>query len=140
MLCYRQQLTLDPSLRSRVRSYLHANGWLGLRLTGERAFDRANASFTGLYGTLTDQKWSPRWCDYFQVDASWLPPVWCGSTTLGALRPSLAGELGVPAGIPVKLDLYEGMWHIFQVFNHELPESKLARKKVRAFLEQHVGK
>ena len=44
------------------------------------------------------------------------------------------------AGIPVKLDLYEGMWHIFQVFNYELPESKLARKKVKAFLQQHVGK
>jgi epsilon-lactone hydrolase len=43
------------------------------------------------------------------------------------------------AGIPAKLDLYEGMWHIFQVFNHELPESKLARRKVRAFLEQHLG-
>jgi len=43
-------------------------------------------------------------------------------------------------GIPVKLDLYEGMWHIFQVFNHDLPESKTARKKVRAFLGQHVGK
>lgn len=44
------------------------------------------------------------------------------------------------ANIPVKLDVYEGMWHIFQVFNHELPESQLARKKVRSFLGQHVGK
>ena len=43
------------------------------------------------------------------------------------------------AGIPVKLDLYEGMWHIFQVFNHDLPESKMARKKVKAFLGRHVG-
>lgn len=42
------------------------------------------------------------------------------------------------ANIPVKLDLYEGMWHIFQVFNHDLPESKLARKKVRAFLESRL--
>ncbi|MDF1744506.1 MAG: alpha/beta hydrolase, partial [Gimesia sp.] len=44
------------------------------------------------------------------------------------------------ANIPVKLDLYEGMWHIFQVFNYDLPESKLARKKVKAFLSQHLGK
>lgn len=44
------------------------------------------------------------------------------------------------AGIPVKLDLYEGMWHIFQVFNYDLPESKLARKKVKTFLSQHLGK
>jgi len=43
------------------------------------------------------------------------------------------------AAIPVKLDLYEGMWHIFQVFNHDLPESKLARKKVRTFLDERLG-
>ncbi|HEV7402409.1 MAG TPA: alpha/beta hydrolase [Chthoniobacteraceae bacterium] len=44
------------------------------------------------------------------------------------------------AGIPVKLDPYEGMWHIFQVFTHDIPEAKLARSKVRAFLDQHLGK
>jgi acetyl esterase/lipase len=44
------------------------------------------------------------------------------------------------AGIPVKLDLYEGMWHIFQVFNYDLPESKLARKKVRGFLEERLAR
>lgn len=43
------------------------------------------------------------------------------------------------AGIPVKLDLYEGMWHIFQVFHHDLPESKLARRKVRTFLRERMG-
>ena len=30
------------------------------------------------------------------------------------------------AGIAVKLDPYEGMWHIFQVFTHDIPEAKLA--------------
>jgi acetyl esterase/lipase len=44
------------------------------------------------------------------------------------------------ADVPVKLDLYEGMWHIFQVFNYDLPESKLARKKVKTFLDQRLGK
>jgi xylulokinase len=103
VLCYRQQLSENPALRDRVKRYLHPNSWLGLRLTGETAFDPGNASFTGLYGTLTNRQWSPRWCAYFQVDPSWLPPVVCGSTTLGSIRPATAAELGVPAGIPVKL-------------------------------------
>ena len=103
VLCYRQQCHAQPALRQQVRSYVHANGWLGLRLTGEKAFDRGNACFTGLYGTVTDQAWSPRWCSYFQVEPSWLPPVVCGSTTLGELRPDAARDLGVPAGVPVKL-------------------------------------
>ena len=87
-LCYRQQIMDNPSLASRVRWYLHANSWLGLQLTGERAFDRGNACFTGLYGTVTDQQWSDRWCRYFGVERTWLPSVVCGSTTIGTLRPS----------------------------------------------------
>jgi xylulokinase len=102
-LCFRQIVEQDPQIRGRVRSYLHANSWVGLRLTGEKAFDRGNACFTGLYGTLTDQRWSKRWCDYFEVDHDWLPPVISGDLTLGTLRPEAAGDLGLPAGLPVKL-------------------------------------
>jgi sugar (pentulose or hexulose) kinase len=102
-LCWRQQLHDDSSLRRRVRHYLHVNGWLVLRLTGARAFDRGNACFTGLFGTLTDRQWSERWIGYFDLDPAWLPPVLCGSTTVGVLRPEAAAELGVPAGTPVKL-------------------------------------
>jgi sugar (pentulose or hexulose) kinase len=103
VLCYLQQLAENASLQHTVRSYLHVNGWLGLKLTGERAIDPGNASFTGLYGTMTDRQWSERWCRYFGVSREWLPPVVCGSTTLGPLRPAVAEELGLPAGIPVKL-------------------------------------
>jgi xylulokinase len=100
---WRQQLDRDPYLLRKVKSYLHLNGWLALRMTGARAFDPANAGFSGLFGTLTDQKWSGRWCAYFEVEPAWLPPVVCGSATVGALRSAAAAELGVPAGVPVKL-------------------------------------
>jgi sugar (pentulose or hexulose) kinase len=105
VLCYRQQAAADPTLPSRVRSYLHLNGWLALRLTGERAFDPGNASFSGLFGTLTDRQWSPRWCEFFGVDPAWLPAVVCGSTTVGTLRPAASSELGLPTGLPVKLGI-----------------------------------
>jgi xylulokinase len=104
-VCFRQMLSEEPYLRHRVRHFLHANGWLALHLTGEPAFDRANVCFTGLFGTLTDQKWSPRWCEYFQVEPDWLPPVRSGDETVGTLRAAVAAELGVPAGIPVKIGL-----------------------------------
>src|SRR5437588_322871 len=67
-LCFAQQVADDTSLKGRVKHYLHANGWIGLRLTGEKAFDPGNASFTGLFGTCTDRQWSQRWCGYFGVD------------------------------------------------------------------------
>ena len=43
------------------------------------------------------------------------------------------------AGVEVKLDIYEGMPHVFQGFAPELPESKLARQKVRSFLDERLG-
>jgi sugar (pentulose or hexulose) kinase len=103
VVCFRQQLVADPYLTHRVRRYLHVGGWLALRMTGAAAFDPGNASFTGLFGTLTDQAWSPRWCDYFEVEPTWLPPVVDGATTVGSLRSAAAAELGVPPGLPVKL-------------------------------------
>lgn len=44
------------------------------------------------------------------------------------------------AGVPVKLDLYEGMIHNFQDRIPDAPESILARRKMRDFLFQHLGK
>jgi xylulokinase len=100
---WRQQLNDDPYLARRVRRYLHANSWLVLRMTGETAFDPANASFSGLFATMGDRAWSPRWCEYFEVDPAWLPSVLSGDATVGTLRSAVAAELGVPPGIPVKI-------------------------------------
>jgi sugar (pentulose or hexulose) kinase len=100
---FKQLVTDDPHLIGRVRSYLHVNGWLALHMTGEKAFDPGNASFTGLFNTLSDRQWSPRWCEYFEVDCSWLPPILDGTATVGTLRSAAAAELGVAPGLPVKL-------------------------------------
>ena len=43
------------------------------------------------------------------------------------------------AGVPVKLDLYEGMVHNFQDRIPDAPEAILARRKIRTFLQQHLG-
>ncbi len=43
------------------------------------------------------------------------------------------------AGIPVFFDPYEGMWHIFQGFPGNLPESQEARRMVRDFLRTHLA-
>ncbi|WP_165235446.1 alpha/beta hydrolase [Aquisphaera insulae] len=42
------------------------------------------------------------------------------------------------AGVPVKLDLYEGMIHNFQDRIPDAPESILARRKMRDFLRLHL--
>jgi monoterpene epsilon-lactone hydrolase len=42
------------------------------------------------------------------------------------------------AGIPVRLDIYEGMWHVFQAYHWNLPESRLARKKMSDFFQLYL--
>src|SRR5262249_18457567 len=44
------------------------------------------------------------------------------------------------AGQTAILDIYEGMPHVFQGQLSDAPESKLAMKKMRTFLEKHLGK
>ncbi len=102
-LWYRQMSDEDPYLPTKVKSFLSLNGWLTLRMTGERASDRGNASYTGLFNTVGTQDWSRRWCDFFEVDHDWLPPLVCASATLGSLRSAVAAELGLPPGLPVKI-------------------------------------
>src|SRR5262249_20265975 len=97
------QLHEEPHLRGRVRHYLHANGWLGLKLAGRRAIDTAGACFTGLYEPRHTKSWSKRWCDYFGLNVAWLPEVVDGATTLGGLRAEGASRGGVSANVPVKL-------------------------------------
>lgn len=100
---FAQQLRDRPDLKGRVRRYLHLAGWLGLKLTGTAAFDPANASFSGLYGTCTDRTWSAKWCGHFGVEPGWLPEVKDGRDTLGGLRPEVASAWGLKAGTPVKV-------------------------------------
>ena len=100
---FAQLMSERPELRGRVRHYLHANGWAAWRLTGAMAFDPGNAGFSGLFGTLTDQQWSARWCGVFGVDRAWLPDVIDGRATVGGLMAAAAAAWGLPAGLPVKL-------------------------------------
>ncbi|OAN18131.1 hypothetical protein A3K86_04310 [Photobacterium jeanii] len=41
-------------------------------------------------------------------------------------------------GGEAKLDIYEGMWHVFQAYSFSIPEAKLARKKMASFLNTHL--
>lgn len=44
------------------------------------------------------------------------------------------------AGQSVKLDLYDGMWHVFQFFPVEGQEATLARAKTSKFIHEHLNR
>lgn len=92
------------------------------------------------YADPADQKHpyvSPVYGDY----AKGFPPTLIQAGTKEIFLSNAVRQYRVldTADVPVKLDLYEGMWHIFQVFTYDIPEAKLARKKVAAFLRKELG-
>lgn len=102
-LCFREIIKENPQIESSVCSYLHLNSWIAFHMTGQKAFDPANASFSGLFPLTRKNEWSSRWCDYFEVKKEWLPAVSCGTSTVGSLRDLISEELGLPPRLPLKL-------------------------------------
>lgn len=90
----------EPASYERVRRVLLPKDYVRLRLTGEPATDAADASGT-LFLDLRTRSWSPEVLDALDVPLDWLPPVLEGPDRSGSVMPAIAGDLGLPSGIPV---------------------------------------
>ena len=93
------------------------------------------------YADPTDQKHpyvSPVYGDYTKG----FPPtlIQCGTKEIFLSNCVRQYQAIDSTGLTVKLDLYEGMIHGFQVKLPESPESQLALKKTKHFLAQYLGK
>ncbi|SON52104.1 alpha/beta hydrolase [Vibrio tapetis] len=91
------------------------------------------------YAPIADQKHpyvSPVYGDYSKP----FPPVLIQGGTKELL---LSGMVRLYQAIDTqggeaKLDLYEGMWHVFQAYSFHIPEAVAARKKMGHFLTAHL--
>lgn len=90
----------EPEHYARVSAVLLPKDYVRLQLTGEKATDAADAS-----GTLLLDVGARRWSDAvlraLEIPEEWLPTVFEGTEAAGGLRPEIARELGLPAGLPV---------------------------------------
>lgn len=48
-------------------------------------------------------------------------------------------ERAIAADVPVKLDIWEGMWHVWQSFAYSLPEGRQAIEQIGEFVRPLVG-
>ena len=71
-----------------------------LRLTGEYATDASDAAGTLLLD-MRARDWSGEILDALEIPHEWMPEVYEGPENTGALRESVAAELGLPPNIPV---------------------------------------
>ena len=90
----------EPDRYARVRGVLLPKDYVRLRLCGERATDASDASGTLLLD-VRRRRWSDAVLEALEIPREWLPDVLEGTQAAGALRPEVAEELGLPAGLPV---------------------------------------
>lgn len=93
------------------------------------------------YADVKDQKHpyvSPVYGDY----AKGFPPVLIQGGTRELFMSNFVRlyQAMDTAGVEVKLDLYEGMPHVFQNKRPDSAEARLALGKMKRFLEQHLGR
>ena len=90
----------EPTHYGKVSKVLLPKDYVRLRLTGEHATDASDAAGTLLLDAR-DRDWSGEILDALEIPRGWMPEVYEGPEETGALREGVAGELGLPPGIPV---------------------------------------
>jgi xylulokinase len=90
----------EPEILRRTRRILCAKDVVRLRLTGEALTDPSDAAGTWFLDEAR-RAWCPRAVEACGIPEDLLPGIVEGSAVGGRLRPGVAAELGLPAGIPV---------------------------------------
>lgn len=90
----------EPEHYARVRRLLLPKDYIRLLLTGESASDASDAAGTLLLD-LQRRDWSDDLLQALEIPRAWLPRVYEGPQITGQLRPEIAAELGLDAGLPV---------------------------------------
>lgn len=99
---YRLLCAIEPEAASAAATFGLAGTWLGQWLTGERAIDPTQASYTGLMASTDGScTWLYSVVDRLGLPRDLLPPVKPSLGVLGTLLPTAAKALGLPDGIPV---------------------------------------
>jgi xylulokinase len=86
----------------------HLNTFLHRQMTAARVIDPSNASFTGLYRTLTLDGWSEELCAAIGVSEALLPEVLEANRIAGGITPEAAASFGLVAGTPMMTGLMDG--------------------------------
>ncbi|MEO6578411.1 MAG: xylulokinase [Candidatus Limnocylindria bacterium] len=90
----------EPETWSRVAHVLLPKDYVRLRLTGDNAIDKADASGTLLLD-LAARDWSPEVLSALEIDRDLLPTTWEGPDITGAITAEAAATTGLRAGTPV---------------------------------------
>ena len=90
----------EPEIYARARHVLLPKDYVRLRLTGDYAMDKADASGT-LLVDLRRRSWSTEMLEALALPAEWLPPLFEGPEITGRISAAAAEATGLKTGTPV---------------------------------------
>src|SRR5205085_2148657 len=91
---------VEPVQYRHLRHVLLPKDFVRMKLTGELASDVSDASGTLLLD-VRRRDWSAQILAALDIPADWMPQVLESAEVSGRLLPAIAGELGLPADLPV---------------------------------------
>ncbi|HEV7199607.1 MAG TPA: xylulokinase [Candidatus Limnocylindria bacterium] len=90
----------EPDVWRRVAHVLLPKDYVRLRLTGDRAVDKADGAGTILFD-LAARDWSPEVLEALEINRAWMPTTYEGPEVTGKLTADAARATGLRAGTPV---------------------------------------
>jgi xylulokinase len=97
-----------PSILAKADLVGHLNTLLHRKITGARVIDPSNASFTGLYNTMTLGGWNKDLCAAVGARAGQLPEILDADEIAGHVTAGAAEAFGLTAGTPVLTGVTDG--------------------------------
>ncbi|NWG76243.1 MAG: xylulokinase, partial [Rubrivivax sp.] len=90
----------EPAHFERMVKFLNPKDYIRYRLTGEKATEVSDASGTGLFDVRA-RTWSLKLFELLGIPSGIAPACYESTVVSGRLAAGVAGELGLPAGLPV---------------------------------------
>jgi xylulokinase len=90
----------EPEAYAQVQQILLPKDYLGYVLTGVAATEPSDASGTGCLN-LASRQWDEAVLQAIDIRPTLFPPVIESTAIIGRLKPDLATQIGLPAGLPV---------------------------------------
>ncbi len=90
----------EPEIYKRTHLFLHANGYLVYRLTGEYSMDKSEAGLSQMCNTTTGE-YSDVLLDGCGIDRAKLPPIFNCTDVVGKVTAEAAAKTGLVEGTPV---------------------------------------
>ncbi|MBD1998832.1 xylulokinase [Leptolyngbya sp. FACHB-541] len=92
--------TEEPQAYAQVQQILLPKDYLGYVLTGESVTEPSDASGIGCLN-LAKRQWDTDLLDALQISPNLFPQVIASTAIAGRLKPDIASQIGLPAGLPV---------------------------------------